>query len=195
MLFKRDVLAAIARGEVAVAFRRWRRPTVRAGSRLRTAAGVLLIESVEPVEVEAVSEQAAREAGYASREEAFQHLTVGDGSVYRIRFRVAGEDSRVALREEVPPDRSGFEAVAAALERLDRKSPWTRRFLELIRRNPGAPAQAMADEEKMERLAFKRRVRQLKELGLTESLPVGYRLSPRGEALVRYVDSIRQTKS
>ena len=31
-----------------------------------------------------------------------------------------------------------------------------------------------------EPLLFKRRVRQLKELGLTESLEVGYRLSPRG---------------
>jgi hypothetical protein len=33
-----------------------------------------------------------------------------------------------------------------------------------------------------ERLAFKTDVRKLKALGLTESLPVGYRLSPRGEA-------------
>ena len=32
---------------------------------------------------------------------------------------------------------------------------------------------------------FKADVRKLKELGLTESLPVGYRLSPRGE---RYLE-------
>jgi hypothetical protein len=31
---------------------------------------------------------------------------------------------------------------------------------------------------------FKRRVRRLKELGLTESLEVGYRLSPRGRTVV-----------
>jgi ribosomal protein S19E (S16A) len=37
----------------------------------------------------------------------------------------------------------------------------------------------------MEKLRFKARVRQLKELGLTESLEVGYRLSPRGRALLR----------
>ena len=36
----------------------------------------------------------------------------------------------------------------------------------------------------MGRLPFKQRVRRLKELGLTESLEVGYRLSPRGEAFV-----------
>jgi hypothetical protein len=35
-----------------------------------------------------------------------------------------------------------------------------------------------------EKLPFKRDVRKLKELGLTESLLVGYRLSPRGRALL-----------
>jgi ATP-dependent DNA ligase len=34
---------------------------------------------------------------------------------------------------------------------------------------------------------FKRRVRQLKELGLTESLEVGYRLSPRGDAALQWL--------
>lgn len=34
-------------------------------------------------------------------------------------------------------------------------------------------------------LATPEGVRQLKELGLTESLEVGYRLSPRGRALLR----------
>ena len=36
----------------------------------------------------------------------------------------------------------------------------------------------------MEKMAFKRRIRMLKELGLTESLEVGYQLSPRGRALL-----------
>ena len=36
-----------------------------------------------------------------------------------------------------------------------------------------------------EKLPFKRDVRKLKELGLTKSLLVGYRLSPRGRAYLR----------
>ena len=36
----------------------------------------------------------------------------------------------------------------------------------------------------MERAAFKINVRKLKELGLTESLEVGYRLSPLGEVFM-----------
>ena len=40
----------------------------------------------------------------------------------------------------------------------------------------------LADEVGRERLPFKADVRKLKNLGLTISLGVGYRLSPRGEA-------------
>jgi hypothetical protein len=38
-----------------------------------------------------------------------------------------------------------------------------------------------------ETLPFKLRVRKLKELGLTESLEVGYRLSPRGKAVLQHL--------
>ena len=40
----------------------------------------------------------------------------------------------------------------------------------------------------MEKRPFKQRVRRLKELGLTESLEVGYRMSPRGKAYLRQTD-------
>jgi hypothetical protein len=54
--------------------------------------------------------------------------------------------------------------------------------LELIDARPGVRAGDLADSFGMERLAFKADVRKLKALGLTESLEVGYRLSPRGAA-------------
>ena len=44
-----------------------------------------------------------------------------------------------------------------------------------------------------ERAPFKLDVRKLKELGLTESLNPGYRLSPRGRSLVEAFES-RQTR-
>jgi hypothetical protein len=40
-----------------------------------------------------------------------------------------------------------------------------------------------------EKLQFKVNVRKLKALGLTESLETGYRLSPRGVAFLRVVES------
>lgn len=50
VLIRRPTLDAIAAGTVTVAFRRWERPRVRPGSRLRTAVGVLEVGSVTPVE-------------------------------------------------------------------------------------------------------------------------------------------------
>ena len=43
----------------------------------------------------------------------------------------------------------------------------------------------------MEKLSFKTRVRRLKQHGLSESLETGYRLSPRGEALLHYLGAER----
>ena len=43
--------------------------------------------------------------------------------------------------------------------------------------------------------AFKRDVRKLKELGLTESLEVGYRIAPRGRTVLKYVSRPSPAKS
>ena len=55
-------------------------------------------------------------------------------------------------------------------------------MLRLIGEREAVRAGDLADELGMERLAFKADVRKLKALGLTESLGIGYRLSPRGQA-------------
>jgi DNA-binding IclR family transcriptional regulator len=56
--------------------------------------------------------------------------------------------------------------------------------LRLIGDRPGVRAAALAAAAGRDRASFKLDVRKLKELGLTESLEVGYRLSPRGRALL-----------
>jgi hypothetical protein len=56
--------------------------------------------------------------------------------------------------------------------------------LDLIDRNPERRAPDLAARLGRQTAEFKRDVRKLKELGLTESLDIGYRLSPRGEAVV-----------
>ena len=61
-------------------------------------------------------------------------------------------------------------------------------MLELIRDNPGTLAADLAARQGCERLPFKADVRKLKALGLTESLRVGYRLSPRGQAVLQAID-------
>ena len=59
------------------------------------------------------------------------------------------------------------------------------RGAELIAARPAVRAGDLADELGRERLSFKTDVRKLKALGLTESLEVGYRISPRGQAWLR----------
>ena len=103
----------------------------------------------------------------------------------RIELRLAGDDPRIALRERLP-DRAELDEVAATLARIDAASarPWTARYLQLIGNQPGVVSRVLARQAGADVPPFKRRVRQLKELGLTESLEVGYRLSPRGRAFL-----------
>ena len=66
MLFKAPVLAAIAEGKVDLAFRRWRKPTVKAGGTLTTPVGVLAIDEIVVVAPDAIDDADAVRAGYAS---------------------------------------------------------------------------------------------------------------------------------
>src|SRR5918995_549922 len=89
MLFRQDVLRRIGEGDVTLAFRRWRRPTVRAGGTLRTRVGVLAIDSVERVDEEHVTDADARRAGAADRETLLAGLP-GDGALHRRRAQAEG---------------------------------------------------------------------------------------------------------
>jgi hypothetical protein len=189
MLLPRAVLDGIAAGTITLAFRRWRRPTVRAGGRLRTAIGELAIDAVDVVSERDVTARDARCAGFTSREAllASLHAPGRDRTLHRVRLRLAGPDPRVALRDRAVRSTTELEEIRARLARLDRASrhgPWTGRVLGLIAAHPGVRAAELATHAGQPMLAFKADVRKLKELGLTESLDVGYRLSPRGRALV-----------
>ena len=184
MLFRQDVLRRIAEGDVTLAFRRWRRPTVKAGGTLRTRVGVLAIDSVEPVDEDQVTDADARRAGAADREALLAGLRA-EGRLYRVEFRLAGPDPRIALRERSdisPEERAEIDARLARLDAASRHGPWTAAVLELIAEQPATRAPDLAASLGRETAPFKADVRKLKELGLTESLLVGYRLSPRGRA-------------
>jgi hypothetical protein len=68
------------------------------------------------------------------------------------------------------------------------RGPWTGAVLALIADRPGTVSTVLAEAIGWERQDFKLHVRRLKELGLTVSLDVGYRLSPRGES---YLNCLR----
>jgi hypothetical protein len=187
MLIPRDTLDRIARGEITMAFRRWQRPTVKTGGTLLTRAGQLEITSVETVAAGDITDGDAARAGFDSREELIAELDRrGDGELYRIRFGALNADPRIALRE-APPDEKQIVTLRAKLARLDAASPigaWTRKTLEVIRDHPAVRAGDICKLVGQDRATFKPNVRKLKALGLTISLEVGYRLSPRGERLL-----------
>jgi nucleotide-binding universal stress UspA family protein len=184
MLFRAETLQAVGEGAVTTAFRRWRRPTVRAGGTLVTPVGVLAIDTVEVVDPDGITDDDARRAGHGSRAAVLEALGARSGDVYRVSFHLAGADPRVSLREQADLGPDDVAALTRRLGRLDARptGPWTERVLRLIAAREGVRAGDLAAELGVERLAFKADVRRLKALGLTESLAIGYRLSPRGRA-------------
>ncbi len=187
MLFPGRLHDGIEDGSVTVAFRRWRRPSVTTGGTLRTSLGVLAIDEVRRIDRDAITDEDARRAGEPDRQAVLDQLDArAEGELYRIAFHRQGDDPRLALRDQVPTGEE-LDAVLAQLDRIDRTSrrgPWTDGVLAAIAARPEVAAGHLADDVGRERLAFKRDVRRLKDLGLTISCGTGYRLSPRGAAVL-----------
>ena len=191
MLFEQRFWEPIARGEVTVTFRRWKRRQALAGRRYRTGGGIIEVDAIEIVDESDITDRDARAGLYPSAAALVADLRgTPDLDLYRIRFHIVDEpDPRSLLAESGELSDADVAELDRRLRRLDgasRHGPWTEQTLGLIARRPGVRAGDLADELGRERLPFKADVRKLKNLGLTISLDVGYRLSPRGEAYLRH---------
>ena len=188
---RKQVLDRIVAGEVDLAFRRWVRPTVKAGGTLRTQAGMLRIVSVTRFDLGDISVEDAQRAGLELEElRAFLEAKPG-GDVYRVQLDGFVTDPRVVLREDDQMSEEAFTDLLGRLDRLDRSSrrgPWTRTVLRLIAERPHVRAQDLADGLGWEKADFKGDVTKLKGLGLTISHSPGYELSPRGHEVLRRLD-------
>jgi hypothetical protein len=159
------------------------------GTRLRTAIGELEILTVDGVPESKVTAADARRAGFTTRQALFDDLRAGsDRELYRIKLRFAGRDRREALRKAAKLSKEEVAEIRARLARFDsasRHGAWTGKVLKLIARHPETSAGDLAELSGFEKNWLKVNVRKLKELGLTESLQPGYRLSPRGRAFLK----------
>lgn len=189
MLFRRETLNGIAGGTIAVAFRRWKRPTVKAGGQVRTAAGVVRIGRIDTVDAAKLTKREAAAAGFATLDALEKMLGPDNGDpVYRIELEGIEPDIRAELRQTAQPSEAEWKAIKTRFARWERDAPgYFPTILSTIAERPAAPAAELAEVFKAEKLKFKQDVRKLKELGLTESLDVGYRLSPRGDTVLEWL--------
>lgn len=191
MLLKQTLLQKIVDGEVTLVFRRFVRPTVKTGGTLTTPRGVLKIVDVQRAQVSKLTRADADAAGFDTLK-ALKDDIAGqrDAPLYRVQVAPGGVDPRQALRE-TKLQRPEAEVIIARLDGWDASSkhgPWAWPSLRWIAAHPARRAQDWADTLKVEKKWIKANIRRLKALGLTESLEVGYRLSPRGRTLLQHKD-------
>lgn len=189
MLFPQIFWPGIVDGSVTLTYRLWAAPRAVAGRRHRVAGGMIEITEVAEADPAAITEADATGAGFPTREDLLADLRKREGETdrrwYRVRFRYLGADPRDALAGDGALSAEQRTELDRRLARLDKASthgPWTAATLDVIAAHPGTRAGDLAALLGRERDPFKIDVRKLKNLGLTLSLEVGYRLSPRGEA-------------
>jgi hypothetical protein len=212
MLLTKAVQDGIVAGNITLVFRRWQKPSVKSGGRLKTAVGELAIGSVMTIDPFAISDADAQAAGWSSAallvEDLFRERTPstrgrgarsdGDRLIYRIEVSYAGADERIALRQDAELSDDQLREIVDRLDGFDRRSShgaWTHPVMTLIDQWPGRRAPELAEMVGRETLPFKADVRKLKTLGLTESLTVGYRLSPRGQRVLTFRSQDTSTSS
>ncbi len=187
MLFEAKYRQPIAAGAVDLTFRRWKRSQAVVGHRYRTAAGRLEVDAVDVVTPDEITDDEAHRAGQPSAAALMAALRgPAELPVFRVRFHAVTEpDERDVLASDATLSAADVADIDRRLGRLDRASPsgpWTRATLQAIADHPGVRAPDLAASFGRETVPFKLDVRKLKALGLTISLRIGYRLSPRGQS-------------
>ena len=159
----------------------------------RTNAGRIEIDSIRQVNPELIADGDA-DLELADRQNArdVRRRLRGDESLptFLIRFHlVEGPDPREELAAQTQLSAEDLDDLRTRLAHFDELShhgAWTLDTLRLIQTQPATRAADLAAAVGRETAPFKLDVRKLKNLGLTYSLEVGYRLSPRGAA---YLDA------
>ena len=145
--------------------------------------------------VDDITARDARRSGFDSVAALVRDLR-GDVSlpVTRVEFHAVEEpDPRATLAATSALTVEEVGEIGRRLARLDAAStygPWTRATLDAIAACPATRAGDLAAAFGRETAPFKVDVRKLKNLGLTLSLEVGYRLSPRGEAYLAALSQV-----
>jgi hypothetical protein len=104
--------------------------------------------------------------------------------------RARQQDSRLSVRAPESALRDELALLHDKLQAMDRRAlsgPWTLASLRQVQDRGGVAAAELAATLNIDLEQFKRNMRKLKDLGLTESLELGYRLSARGQSLLELI--------
>jgi hypothetical protein len=87
MVFKKELREGVRRGRIRCSIRIWQRPHVKAGGRYPMDQGHIVVDSIEPMELEDITDNLARESGFADVKDLLKTAKHGPGdNVYLIRF-------------------------------------------------------------------------------------------------------------
>jgi hypothetical protein len=87
MVFTKRLREGIRRGRIKCSVRVWMRPHVKLGGRYPMDDGHIVIDSIESIEMDEITNELARESGFASVDDLLQIAKHGKGeNVYLIRF-------------------------------------------------------------------------------------------------------------
>ena len=195
MLFQRRFHERIVDGEIRCTVRIWQRPHVKVGGRYRLGRGAIIVDKIHETRLDDLTPALARRCGFESLADLLKVAKHGAGErVFVIDFHYDGKASARAAPATGAVSAEELAELVRRLEAMDRRSrvgAWTLATLRAIQARPGVLAARLASSLERPRDEFKRDVRKLKALGLTFSLEIGYRLTPKGEALLASLSSAR----
>ena len=99
MLFRATLRNRIRSGRIRCTVRVWTGPHVRVGGRYRMDDGHIVVDSIEPIGLNDITHDLARESGFESVDELLRIARHGRGDqVYLIRFHYLPADAWVTPR-------------------------------------------------------------------------------------------------
>ena len=87
MLFAKELRENIRRGRIRCSIRIWMRPHVKAGGKYPMDDGHIVVDSIDRIELDDVTDDLARESGFANVDALLTRAKHGKGEiVYLVRF-------------------------------------------------------------------------------------------------------------
>jgi len=87
VLFAKELRENVRRGRIRCSIRIWQRPRVKVGGRYAMDDGHIIVDTIDQIELEDVTDELAQEPGFASVDDLLATARHGRGdNVYLVRF-------------------------------------------------------------------------------------------------------------